>query len=327
MDANQTQTKVTAIVPAYNEAPRIGAVLDVLTSYPGFTEVIVIDDCSSDNTPEIAKSYDIRYIRNSRNLGKGKSMDIAVSAAHGDIIFFADADVKGLNHTVIEQTVGPVVRGEVSMFIAMRNRKIYFLRFLLPFTPLLGGERAIVKTLWDTIPDWYKRGFRIEAGMNFYTKYYDGGFSYKVFPGLSQEIKEKKYGLLRGLRGRLRMVYEVFSSQLRLELTAIPESAKNGRDALLIVLANLAGLAVGVLIMLSSWFGPARFIDTIFANELYEDPRAPFVHYLISLVSHVSLGTLSVIGIIVIVLNAVFLTASWKNAYLYIRNIVFSKRL
>ena len=69
MDYEEARKRVTAIVAAYNEAPRIGAVLDVLTTYKGFREIIVVDDGSSDGTGNVIQKYDVTYVRNEVNIG------------------------------------------------------------------------------------------------------------------------------------------------------------------------------------------------------------------------------------------------------------------
>jgi len=71
MDYAKNNKNITAIVPAYNEAERISKVLEVLTTYKQFKEIIVVDDGSTDNTEEIVKKFNVRYIRNESNKGKG----------------------------------------------------------------------------------------------------------------------------------------------------------------------------------------------------------------------------------------------------------------
>lgn len=218
--------KVTAIVPTYNEAERIGSVLDILVSYPGFDQIIVVDDGSTDNTAKIVKRYPVIYIQHHINKGKAQAMETGVSKAETNVIFFCDADITGLTTKIIDEVVLPVMAGKTDMFIAMRNRKIYFLRFILFFVPLLGGERALTKDLWHKLPIYYKQRFRIETALNFYAKYFGKGFRYKVFTGVSQEIKEKKYGLLKGLAQRISMFYDILSAQARLHLVEFPTVLK-----------------------------------------------------------------------------------------------------
>ncbi|PIQ77329.1 hypothetical protein COV82_05085 [Candidatus Peregrinibacteria bacterium CG11_big_fil_rev_8_21_14_0_20_46_8] len=229
MDGKTDRRRVTAIVPTYNEAERIHEVLKVLTAYPHFTEIIVVDDGSTDDTEQVVKKFPVRYVQHTKNMGKGRAMDFGVQETKSDIIFFVDADVKGLTHDVITQIIEPVLHEKVDMFIGMRNRKIYYVHRILAFVPLLGGERAVTKELWEKVPQYYKHRFRVEAGLNFYARYYGKDFEYKVFRGLSQRIKEKKYGFVKGFLQRIAMFYNLLSAQLRLEFTDIPESRRRHR--------------------------------------------------------------------------------------------------
>lgn len=252
MDKQKNSQKITAIVPAWNEAPRIQKVLDVLVTYPNFKEVIVIDDGSTDNTEQIVKKYNVRYIKNETNRGKGFSMDRAVQSAETEIIFFCDADVSGITHKIIDQITQPVLERKVDMFIGMRNRKIYFVHAVMAIVPLVGGERALTKTLWKKIPDYYKHYFRIEAGLNFYAKYYGNGFDYKVFKGMSQVIKEKKYGFLRGTQQRFQLYSDLILAQLKLRLVDIPKSIQNKRKIFRFVLQSFAGMILGALCLVTA---------------------------------------------------------------------------
>ena len=219
---------ISAIVPAYNEAARIAPVLDVLVSYPGFAEVLVVDDGSTDGTGEVAAARGARVIRNVRKSGKGAAMQRGVDAAAGDVIFFCDADIVGLTHEVIDEILDPVRRGETEMFIGMIDRRIYDAPFIIRFVPLLGGIRALTRRLWDRTPRRFKQGFEIETALNYYADH-PGRPQHKVFPGLSQTVKEKKYGVLRGTYWRWRMVLDILATNWALHFGAAAVVAGEAR--------------------------------------------------------------------------------------------------
>lgn len=218
----------TAIVPTYNEASRIARVLDILTTYPGFQEVIVVDDGSTDTTERVVRRYPVRFLKNPVNKGKGSAMSKGVRCAKTSLLFFADADVRGLTHEIIDTLVKPVMAGEVDMTIAMRGRLIYKIPGILSLVPHLGGERVLKKGLWNSLPIYYKHRFRVEMGLNFYAKRFGKGFRSFVFDELTQVIKEKKHGLIRGTRLRWQMNLNVLGAGIHLWLThaLTPSSAR-----------------------------------------------------------------------------------------------------
>lgn len=310
MDQQKNSAKISAIVPAYNEASRIGAVLEVLLQCKVLHEIIVVDDGSSDNTEEVVKKYAVKYIRLSQNSGKGAAMERGVKEAISEIIFFCDADIRGLKSSMIEEMTQPVMKGKVEMFIAMRNRKSYVLRFILAFIPLLGGERVLTKSLWNMVPAYYKERFRIEAGLNFYAKHYGKGFRFKVFRGLTQTIKEKKYGWWKGFLARMLMMRDYLVAQIKLEWLHVPRNVLGRRLFLLQTATHVFFLGIAVFLGLAVYFGPRQFLLRVFARELATDPDAPFVQLLLQFVSYVSVDFLIVLSILMATINIILILVS-----------------
>ena len=94
------------------------------------------------------------------------------------------------------------------------------MRPVLKLVEPLGGTRALTRDLWAAIPARFKRRFRIETALNYYAARSGGGLEYWVAPGLGHTIKERKYGLARGLAARGRMCWDVGSTFVRLRVQA-----------------------------------------------------------------------------------------------------------
>ena len=93
---------LSIVIPAYNEALRVGKTLEDIRSYaaskPFETEIILVDDGSSDGTVELFRQSQsiwpaTRIFQNETNRGKGYSVRRGVLEARGTLILFTDADL------------------------------------------------------------------------------------------------------------------------------------------------------------------------------------------------------------------------------------------
>jgi glycosyltransferase involved in cell wall biosynthesis len=94
MKRSSSPPTVSVVIPAYNAAPWIAETIDsVLAQTFSDFEVIVVDDGSTDETPNIVSSYEdsIRYLRK-RNGGSASARNAGIRAAQGAYIAFVDAD-------------------------------------------------------------------------------------------------------------------------------------------------------------------------------------------------------------------------------------------
>lgn len=211
----------SAVIAAYNEEATIGAVVDAIRTHRYVWEVIVVDDGSSDNTAAIARAHGAIVIRQ-KNQGKAAAMDAGVKRAAGNIVFFSDADIIGLTHETITQIIDPVLNGEYSMHVGVMSRDIVFFNRLFRYFPIISGQRAMRKDLWSHVPHQGKNGFRIEIALNFAAKQDGYSMGFDLIHGLTQVIKEKKYGPVAGARARIGMIYDVVDISARLYLAGYP---------------------------------------------------------------------------------------------------------
>ncbi|RLF76912.1 glycosyltransferase family 2 protein [Thermococci archaeon] len=112
--------KISIVIPAYNEANRIGTVLSEIPEF--VDEIIVVDDGSEDNTSEVAKRFGVKTLRLEPNQGKGAAMREGVKEAMGDIIIFMDADGQHKPDEIIK-LVEPIVKDEADFVIGSRMIK------------------------------------------------------------------------------------------------------------------------------------------------------------------------------------------------------------
>lgn len=97
--------KLSIIIPAYNEAPTIHLILDRVREVQLMNgiekELIIVNDCSKDNTAEIVQRYiekypavNIRLFNQSVNQGKGAAIHKGIELASGDCLIIQDADLE-----------------------------------------------------------------------------------------------------------------------------------------------------------------------------------------------------------------------------------------
>lgn len=83
---------ISVVIPAFNEGPRIGGVVAGVRAVVPAAEVIVVDDCSRDETAAAAEAAGARVIRRPHNVGNGAGVKTGARAATGEVIVILDAD-------------------------------------------------------------------------------------------------------------------------------------------------------------------------------------------------------------------------------------------
>ena len=92
--------KLSIVIPTYNGSITIGEALDsIVSQIEEGVEVVISDNASTDNTPEIVKQYQTRsgniiYYRNSENIGGDQNFDMGVQKSRGDYVWFIGDDDK-----------------------------------------------------------------------------------------------------------------------------------------------------------------------------------------------------------------------------------------
>ncbi|MDO8584142.1 MAG: glycosyltransferase family 2 protein [bacterium] len=199
---------IVAIVPALNEAPTIAGVISVLKSSGYFSEIIVVDDGSQDETAKNAESAGARVFVRKQNGGKGAALRFGIEQTHAPLFFFCDADLLGLTRDHIRLLVTPVLSGELAMCVGMRDRGRFWtwMAFRLPW---IGGERALRREVIQAIPQTAFSGFRAELMMNACCRAFGLPMGARFLRGLTMRKKMQKVGFWKGLKGYLSMFFQM----------------------------------------------------------------------------------------------------------------------
>jgi len=121
---------LSIIIPAYNEERTIHLILDRVKRVVldgGFQkELIIVNDCSSDDSEGAIKSYiaanpdmDIKYHAHEVNKGKGAALHTGISKASGEYLIIQDADLE-YDPQEYNQLLIPVLRGEADVVYGSR---------------------------------------------------------------------------------------------------------------------------------------------------------------------------------------------------------------
>ena len=138
--------KLSIIIPAYNEGSTIHLILDKVQNVELLNniekEIIIINDCSTDNTEDSIKQYidknpnlNIQYFKHENNQGKGAALHTGIKKATGEYLIIQDAD---LEYDPLEYNIllKPVVDGFADV--------VYGSRFM-------GGKPHRILFFWHSI--------------------------------------------------------------------------------------------------------------------------------------------------------------------------------
>ena len=137
---------LSIVIPAYNEGPTIHRILDRIKAVVLMNgiekEIIIVNDCSKDNTEESILAYkasntdlNIQYYKHEVNQGKGAALHTGISKARGEFLIIQDADLE-YDPEEYNILLSPIVRGDADV--------VYGSRFM-------GGNPHRMLFFWHTI--------------------------------------------------------------------------------------------------------------------------------------------------------------------------------
>ncbi|MCL2503469.1 MAG: glycosyltransferase [Coriobacteriia bacterium] len=172
---------IAVLIPAHEEAERIGATVTAAAGIAGVTRVCVVDDGSRDGTADIAAAAGAKCVRLAFNVGKGAALEAgAARVADADIILLLDGDL-GETATQGGLLLAPLLAGKADMTVATFPRPVNKAGFglvkglarfgiarlgggFLAEAPL-SGQRAMTSECLETVRP-FASGYGVEVALS-----------------------------------------------------------------------------------------------------------------------------------------------------------------
>lgn len=117
--------RLSVIVPVFNEEKTIETIVDRLQAIPEVSEILIVDDGSTDHTKEILQSRyssesKIHLLSHERNQGKGYAIRTALKQVRGDVVVIQDADLE-YDPAELPSLLRPIACGKADVVYGSRN--------------------------------------------------------------------------------------------------------------------------------------------------------------------------------------------------------------
>ncbi|HZQ02847.1 MAG TPA: glycosyltransferase family 2 protein [Gaiellaceae bacterium] len=170
--------KVSFLIPAYNEAATIGALLAQVAALELDKQVIVVDDGSTDDTAAIAEAAGVTVLRQ-RNKGKGAAIRAAIPHVDGEIAVIQDADLE-YDPAEVPGLIDPILKGHADVVFGSR---------------LSGGRPQRVYLFWHLVGN---RFLSLLTNVLYNTTLSDMETGYKAMRSeiiRSLDLRENRFGI------------------------------------------------------------------------------------------------------------------------------------
>lgn len=138
--ADKRPACLSVVMPVYNEEATLCDAVSKVLAIPNLLEVIIVDDCSTDASPDLARQLSekdprVRVVFHARNGGKTAALKTGFALTNGDVVIIQDADLE-YDPSEIQGVIQPILDGHAdvvygSRFLVRRAaRVLYFYHYL-----------------------------------------------------------------------------------------------------------------------------------------------------------------------------------------------------
>ncbi|SRR6266567_2303663 len=186
---------LSVVVPVYNEQESLAKTIDRLTTIPNLLEIVIVDDCSTDATPQIIAELQRRYpsqikaLRHEKNQGKTAGLNTGFRSTIGDIVIVQDADLE-YDPSEIAGVIEPIMEGNAdvvygSRFMVKKAARVLYYYHYLANKCLTGLSNLLTNINLSDVETGYK-AFRGEIIRNMIITSTGFGFEIEVTAKVSK---------------------------------------------------------------------------------------------------------------------------------------------
>lgn len=205
--------EISCIIPFWNEGSNLISVLNEITKAKNISEIICVDDGSSDcNHVKVKTRFpSVNLVRLDINRGKSDAVREGLKFAKGEFILLLDADLKNLDYREIDLAAMAFFRaGNLDMLILRRVHAVFYVR-LYRADILFTGERILKKDDLITVLDGDVNGWQLESAINTWMYLNEKNVSWVPYSAINCD-KQVKWGMFNGIRLNLKTYSDMISA-------------------------------------------------------------------------------------------------------------------
>jgi glycosyltransferase involved in cell wall biosynthesis len=252
---------LSVVMPVYNEAATLRKIVTKVLALPDLLELVIVDDCSSDLSPQICDEFKndprVVVIRHEKNRGKTAALITGFARTTGDVVTIQDADLE-YDPAEIPELVAPIVEGRAdvvygSRFMVKRAARVLYFSHYLANKCLTFVSNCLTNLNMSDIETCYKAfrgeiirnlvitssgfGFEVEVTakvaklrcavyevpISYYGRTYQEGKKIGVRDGIAAFWYLARFNFFTGLSRSFRVMPELGNRQERKQLIDIKE--------------------------------------------------------------------------------------------------------
>jgi glycosyltransferase involved in cell wall biosynthesis len=209
---------LSIIICAFNEEKTVCEVIQACREFNPESEILLIDDGSTDATPyvlqRLSKRVPFTYLRLEENMGKSYAMCQGIIHSSNEILMFFDADSYGIREEHFRDMIKPITEGTADMVLGHTSAN--FMNYKLkPFKSFTGERVLLRKDIMPLLDDIRELRFGIETYMNYYYQTNGKKIKYVHLEGLHTLTKFEKRTLSEAAKDYLKEGNEIATTILR----------------------------------------------------------------------------------------------------------------